>query len=113
MYLVNTITDDAAQIQSLILFDGSSLLLKLRFSSMQYAWNIENLTYGNFVINNLRITNSPNMLQQFIGQIPFGLGCLSIDNREPSLIEDFSSGNSSLYILDTDEVEEYTQLLKS
>jgi hypothetical protein len=111
MYIIQQITDDALQQQTLILPDGSQLALTIYFVPMQYSWVITNLTYGSFVLNGLKITNSPNMLNQFRNQIPFGLACYSASNREPSQQQDFSSGASNLYILTQAECTQYAELL--
>jgi hypothetical protein len=113
MYLIQQITDDPLQSQTLILPDGTSLGLTINFVPMQYGWFITELSYGSFTLNGLRISNSPNMLHQFKNQIPFGLGCFSTNNREPSQQEDFSSGTSQLYILSAAEVAQYAGLLQS
>lgn len=101
------------QKQNLILQDGSSFVLTIQFVPMQFGWFIVNLTYKDFQLNGVRITNSPNMLHQFRNQIPFGLACYSVANREPSQQNDFLSGNSKLYVLSESEVLEYTRLLSS
>lgn len=113
MYLIQQITDDPFQQQTLILPDGSSLSLTISFIPMQYGWFITSLAYQTFVLQGLRICNSPNMLYQFQNQIPFGLACFSTQNREPSQQEDFSSGASLLYILSAAEVAEYTELIQN
>lgn len=95
----------------LILYNGNILNLTLYFISLQQGWFITNLTYNNFTLNGLRVTASPNMLNQFRNQIPFGLGCFTTLLREPSLVQDFSSGNFNLYILDQSEIDEYAQIL--
>ena len=78
---------------------------------MQYGWFITSLVYGSFTLNGIRISNSPNILNQFRNQIPFGLACYSTNNREPMLQYDFSSGASILYILDQAETQEYADIL--
>lgn len=78
---------------------------------MQYGWFITNLTYQDFVLNGLRITNNPNMLYPWINQIPFGIGCFSSSQREPTQQQDFLSGASSLYLLTQDECEAYASYL--
>jgi hypothetical protein len=113
MFLIQQITTDPAQKQTLILPDGTSLSLTIQFVPMQYGWFITSLVYQSFTLNGLRITNSPNMLHQFRNQIPFGLACFSNNNREPSQQQDFSSGASQLYILSAEEVAQYTELLQS
>lgn len=113
MYLIQQITGDALQKQTLLLPDGTSLSLTINFVPMQYGWFITSLIYQSFTLNGLRITNSPNMLHQFRNQIPFGLACFSANNREPSQQQDFLSGASQLYILSAAEVAQYTGLLQS
>lgn len=113
MYLVQQITTDPLQEQTLVLPDGSPVFLQIYFRPMQYGWFINELTWGSFTIKGLRITNSPNMLHQFKNQIPFGLACFSNANREPMLQEDFSTSASKLYLLDEDEVEEYAEFLEN
>lgn len=111
MYLVQQVTSDANQKTSLILPDGTSVTLQIYFRPMQFGWFIESLAYASFTLNGLRITNSPNVLNQFRNQIPFGLACYSTQNREPSQSTDFSSGASKLYILTQDEVTAYAEYL--
>ena len=113
MYLIEQITDDPLQQQILVLPDGSTLLLQISFKPLQYGWFINSLTYKTFILNGLRITNSPNFLHQFKNKIPFGLGCFSKDNREPSLQQDFVSGASKLYLLDSMEIEDYEVFLSN
>lgn len=111
MYQIKQITNDPLQKQTLILPDGTSLELVLYFIPMQYAWVIQSLTYGEFVLNGVRVCNSPNMLYQFKNQIPFGIACFSTNAREPSQQDDFTSGASTLFILTAAEVEEYAEIL--
>lgn len=113
MFLIGQITSDPCQQQQLVLADGSAIALQIYFRSMQLGWFINQITYGAFILQGVRITNSPNILNQFKNQIPFGLACLSTSEREPSQIEDFSSGASKLYILSATEVEQYSAYLNT
>jgi hypothetical protein len=113
MLQIQQITDAPRQTQTLILPDGTSLSLSLYFRPMQFGWFITELVYGAFVLKELRITNNPNMLYQFKNQIPFGLACFSSQNREPTQQNDFISGASVLYLLTSEEVAEYTELLQN
>ena len=113
MFVVQNITSNALQTQNIVLPDATTFSLTLYFIPMQFGWFITNLTYGNFILQGVRITNSPNMMNQFRNQIPFGLACYSTNNREPSQQQDFSSSASILYILTQAEVNEYADFLKS
>jgi hypothetical protein len=112
MFLIQQITANPLQTQTLKLQDGSQVGLTIYFRPLQTGWFINELTYVDFTLNGLRITNSPNMLYQWRHILPFGLACFSTANREPSLQQDFITGASKLYILSADEVAEYTRFLE-
>lgn len=111
MFLIQQVTNNPNQKQTLVLQDGTSLTMTIQFVPMQYGWFITELTYQTFTLRGLRVTNSPNMLHQFRNQLPFGLACFSSANREPSQQDDFSSGASTLYLLSAAEVQQYTEFL--
>lgn len=107
MISINNITDYPNQQLSVVIEDGSSFTMKLYYMPQQQGWFINNLVYGDFTLNGLRITNNPNMLLQWKNLIPFGLACFSKANREPTLQQDFYSGASTLYVLSAQEVADY------
>ncbi len=99
-----TVTNDPVQKQVLILPDSSSISIQIRYVPMQYGWVIDFITYESWTINSLWVVNSPNLLRQFKNEIPFGLACQTVGNREPMFQNDFSTGTSNLFILTQDEV---------
>lgn len=111
MFQVQNLTNAPKQIQTLVMPDGSQIAIELYFISLQLGWFINSLVYKNFVLTGLRVTNSPNMIYQFRNKVPFGIACFSSQDREPTLIDDFASGASKLYILTADEVDYYTRFL--
>lgn len=111
MYQIQQITNDYLQTQTLLLPDGGQIVMTMKFVPMQFGWFIVSLQYNNFILEGVRIVNSPNMLHQFRNQIPFGLACFSTQNREPSLQQDFSTQASIMYVLSQAEVEAYTVFL--
>lgn len=112
MKLIQQITDNPLQKQRFTLDDGTAFTFTLYFISLQQGWFFTNITYGTFILNGLRITNSINMLNQFINIIPFGISCVSTANREPSLQQDFSSASSKLYVMNHEECVQYAEYLK-
>lgn len=112
MLLIQQVTTNPLQKQNLILPDGTAVSLTIYYRPQQIGWFINELAYADFVLHGVRITNSPNILNQFRNQIPFGLGCFSAANREPTQQEDFSTGASKLYILTEAEVLEYVEFLQ-
>lgn len=112
MLKITSLTNDPYQKQTLFLPNGETVVLYLYFRPMQFGWFIQKLQYGDFILNSVRITNSPNMLFQFMNKLPFGLGCFSKDNREPTQQDDFTSGASSLYILTEEECQAYLEFVR-
>lgn len=113
MNQIQTITSDPLQIQNFTLPDGSQLQMTLYFRPRQLGWFINNLTYGDFEVNGIRIVNSPNLLYQYKNLISFGLACVTANGREPTQQQDFASGASTLYILSASEVAEYAEFLSN
>jgi hypothetical protein len=111
MFRIQNLTDQPRQKQTLFLPDGTFIQMSIYFIPMQLGWFIPSLVYQGFVLNGLRITNSPNFLYQFKNQIPFGIACFSDQEREPTQQEDFLSGASRLFVLTAEEVEQYTRFL--
>ncbi len=109
MNIIQQITSDTLQKQTLILDDGTSFNLTIEFKPMQFGWFIRELSYGDFLLQGMRICVSPDILYQFKNQLPFGLACFSKDSREPTLQDDFSSGNAKLYILGQSEVTQLSE----
>lgn len=105
MKLISSITKDANQIITLVLDDGSRMILTLVYKDNQQGW-FYSISYGTvFNCNNRRIVTSPNMLRAFRDIINFGLACMSSDGYEPVFIDDFSTERAKLYILNSTEVQ--------
>jgi len=112
--LITQVSSNALQQQTMVLDDGTSFTYTLYFVPMQQGWFFTEITYGDsFTLRNIRVTNSVNMLNQWRNIIPFGIGCISTANREPSLQQDFSSGASKLYLLTQLECQQYAEILAS
>lgn len=112
MFRIQNISTAARQKQSLVLPDGTLIRISIAYIPLQLGWFIRELSYNNFVLNGVRICNSPNLIYQYRNQVPFGLACFStIAEREPTQQEDFSSEASKLYILTEAEVNAYAGYL--
>jgi hypothetical protein len=113
MLLIQKISTDSYQTQTVRLDDGTSFVMTLYYVPLQYGWFITELVYLDFVVRNIRVTNIPNILYQWKNKLPFGLFCVTDGGREPSQLEDFATGVARLYVLTADEVEEYTEFLEN
>lgn len=112
MFQIQNITSDPKQRQNLVLPDGTAISVTMAFVPMQLGWFFTEISYLNFTLNGIRICNSPDLLYQYRNEIPFGIACFSATTaREPTLIDDFRTGSSKLYILTEAEVDLYTEFL--
>lgn len=112
MDVVESISADAKQKQTLSLTSGASITIQMEYKPLQSSWYFTSIAYGDFEITNLRICTSPNILHQFKNQIPFGIAITSVGNFEPTQQQDFLSKRSTMYILDSTETEEYYRYLQ-
>lgn len=75
----------------------------LEFKPLQNAWFMD-LTWGDFVLKNERVSNSPNLLRQFRDLIPFGIFVAGRDDIDPLLITSWT-GDNEFWILDSTDLE--------
>lgn len=113
MLKLESITDNPKQRQSIVLSDGSIMLLRLEFKPQQNGWFITELTLGDFTLMGQRITTSPNILNQYHKLINFGIACFVDGGGEPQFIEDFSTGRAELFLLSEEEVIEFNDYLST
>lgn len=111
MLKINEINSNPKQRRKVLLPTGESFTLFIEFLPQQYGWFIRDFVFEEIEIHNVRISNNLNILRQYKNIIPFGLACVSIDDREPSLLEDFSSGHSNLLIVTKNEISEYEEYI--
>ena len=107
MQQIQGISDYPNQQMTMNLPDGSVLVVSILYRASQYGWFFSGLNWNNgqWIENGRRIVTHPNMLRQYKNIIPFGIACLTVNNREPTQKEDFASGASSLYLLTAAEVQ--------
>lgn len=81
---------------------GAIIQFTLYYRPRVRRWFFD-ITYKDYVLKGSKIVISPNLLYQYFRVIPFGLACISTDNVEPVIINDFSSERCFLYLLTTVE----------
>lgn len=85
---------------------GAIITLTLEFVASQRGWFYSVGYPGWTGVSRRRLVNSPNMLRQFRGVIPFGLACYVTDGYEPVFIDDFTSGRVQVYLLENETDKE-------
>ena len=108
MNYLNKINDTAYQRFFLTGNKGQNITLTLRYMPFQEIW-VMDVEYQNIVINGVRVVNSPNILHTFKNTLPFGFMCASVEDIDPTFIDDFSTQRSNLYLLNEQDVLDITE----
>ena len=99
------ISDQPRQHMTILLADGTKADLTLEFKPMQKGWFFDIAWSGStFRANGQRLVSAPNILRQYIDQIPFGIYCKTANNVEPFNQTDFVTGVCQLILLDSEDV---------
>lgn len=115
MQQIQGITAQPNQQMTVTLPDGSPLVITMLYRESQTGWYFTALNWnsGQWIENGRRVVTHPNMLRQYENQIPFGLACYTVNNREPTQLQDFLSGASGLFLLTAAEVQEVEALIQA
>ena len=105
MQQITTITDQPNQLMTLVLENNETVLFRIYYLPRQQNWFFD-FTYNNITANSLKVTLTPNALRQFRKQIPFGIAFTTEGNIEPFDIADFLTQRISMFILNSEEVQQ-------
>jgi len=112
MLLINSITNDPIQQMVLDGIPGIQVTVVLRFMPRIQIWNMD-VSYTNFIADGIPLVCSPNLLRQWRNIIPFGIGITNNYHLDPYTINDFSTGVSQFYLLDSTDVANIEQTIYS
>ena len=113
MQTLDNITADSKQKHVIITPDGGAITIQIEYKPQQNGWFFTSIEYGDFTLKGIRICTSPNLLHQYINQIPFGFMVTSKENFEPTQQEDFFQKNSVMYLLSEEECQNYLDYLNN
>lgn len=104
MKIINGLSDQPKQVQTLTLADGTKAVWTLEYRAMQLGWFWDLTWAGSPVANGQRLVASPNILRSFINTIPFGISVITQGNVEPLNLEDLSDGTAEVVLLEGDDL---------
>ena len=91
---------------------GGVISFTFYFRPRVQSWFMD-IAFKTFAINGYKINHGPNILSSYSKVIPFGLMVLLTDDLDPCLINDFTSGRVSLYLMTSAEVAEMEALIEA
>lgn len=103
MRRVDTFTEAADQVTTLVLPDNTLLQLALKYRPTIQRWTVD-VSHPLLTVRGLNVCVSLNLLRQWRNLIPFGMSCDTSDGADVAFPTDFSSGRAALYGLTTAEV---------
>lgn len=83
--------------------DGTTAYFKLTYAPRVSYWFMD-VTWGSEIIKGVKLSNVPNVLEQYTNVLPFGVNIWMIDYTEPILINDFLTGRAIFNILSDSEI---------
>ncbi|MDE2019607.1 MAG: hypothetical protein KGJ13_04650 [Patescibacteria group bacterium] len=106
MTIINNLTDDASQVVSVGMPDGSIGQLALYFRATPQRWffDFTHSSFPNGAIMGMGLCVHPNILRNFMNVIPFGMACITGTGLDPVSADDFVNGNATLYLLSQSDV---------
>lgn len=104
MKIINGLSDQPKQVQTLTLADGTKAIWSLEYRAMQLGWFWDLSWAGSPVANGQRLVASPNILRSFINTIPFGISVITQGNVEPLNLEDLADGTAQIVLLEGDDL---------
>jgi len=105
MTLIDNLSGFANQQTTLLLEDGTSADLSLRFHGASERWVVD-IEYSGVARRNIGLCCHPNVFRQWRNLFPFGVACVTADQTDPFDINDFATGRVGLYLLNQAEVSE-------
>lgn len=103
MRIIDNLSDDASQQVQVLLDDGTTVVIALRYLPRNQRW-VADVSRGDFSVKTVALCQHPNLLRSYRNIVPFGLMCSSIDAVDPAYIQDWVNGRCSLQILTAADV---------
>lgn len=103
MQRLNNLTNDADQLVTFQLPDGSLAQMEFIYRSGTQRWAL-NLNHPLLTLNGYNLVVSPNILRQWKNLVPFGIAILSTTGLDPMNPNDLVDGTILVEMLDASEV---------
>ena len=108
----NGITATGTQVFRTPIEAGGQLKVSLYYKPFVQMWYMD-LEYNGHALRGVRVRNDFNLINQYRSICPFGIACTVEEISEPILVNDFSAGRARLFLLTSQEVDEYNEFLRA
>ena len=104
MKIITSITSQPRQRMVLKLDNNESAIIRLYYYATQKSWYFD-IEYKDYINNGNKVVLTMNALRHLRKKLPFGISFLKGSNAEPFLLDDFSTGNALMVLLNQEDVE--------
>lgn len=104
MYQIMSLGNEPKQEIIMMINSRARIVLNFEYKANQLGWFF-GFKYKDINYQNIRLTTSFNILRAYRNYLPFGLRCDTVDNNEPTNINDFINGYAKVYLLEQNDVE--------
>lgn len=84
----------------------------LSFRPRVRSWFLD-IKLGNYAVNGFKLLRGPNVFRQYRNTFGFGITIATTDMSEPAMINDFSSGRVTMYLLTGGECDSIESLIEA
>lgn len=105
MQTLNNLTDDADQLMTMVMPDGTAITMEFNYRPAIQRWALSLSTPG-LTLNGYNLKQGPNILRPWRNVIPFGIAILSSTGVDPINVGDFLNGTVTVNMLTADEVQQ-------
>ena len=106
MEIITSITAEPKQRFVLTLDNNESAIMRLYYYASQKSWYFD-IEYKDYKNKGNKVVLTMNALRHLRNKLPFGIAFLSSSSADPFQLEDFSSGNVLMVLLNQEDVQEF------
>ena len=112
MQIITSITSNPKQRFVLRLDNNEAVIMHLYYYPTQQSWYFD-IDYNGYINRGNKVVLTMNALRHLKKRLPFGIAFVSGSTAEPFQLEDFSSGNVLMLLLNEQDVIDIEELIYS
>lgn len=109
MNIITSLTSQPRQRFTLKLDDNTIAIMELYYYASQKSWYFD-IEYGEYQNKGNKVVLTLNAIRHLRNKLPFGIAFVSNSMADAFMLDDFSSGNVLMLLLNKEEVQEVEEL---
>lgn len=101
--------NDRARQNFVFSIDKTTVIVDMWFMPTQQKWFMSISDSNGFVLKNIQLGVSPNILRSYRLRLNYGLALVTDNGFDPRSLDDFKTDKAIIYVLNSSEVDEVEQ----